>query len=373
MTNRDLLKEAIADAKAVKETAIANAKLALEETFNPYLRERLAAKLNEMEDDDYMAEEELEEVEEFTKENYLEEDDMMKATMEMEDSEMATEGDMLDLEALLRELDGIEEDETVRMNDAHGNIKPDSDSLNEAEDDDEVAKGEDDDADGVPDDLDDNINIEDMSTEDLEEFIKDVISDMVSAGELEAGHEGEEGKEDEEEEEEDEMMGMMVGDEDDEEEINIEKMVAEIKRAKTKKAAEKEAKKEDKDDEKEEMKKELKEAYDALKHIKSELNEVNLFNAKLLYTNKIFRNKNLSESQKVKVLAAFDKAVSVKEAKLVYETLSEGLKTTKAPVNESLLRGAASKVSGIAPKKPILEVNDQVNRWQLLAGIKKQL
>jgi hypothetical protein len=121
------------------------------------------------------------------------------------------------------------------------------------------------------------------------------------------------------------------------------------------------------------MKKELKEAYDALKHIKSELNEVNLFNAKLLYTNKIFRNKNLSESQKVKVLAAFDKAVSVKEAKLVYETLSEGLKTTKAPVNESLLRGAASKVSGIAPKKPILEVNNQVSRWQLLAGIKKQL
>jgi hypothetical protein len=140
-------------------------------------------------------------------------------------------------------------------------------------------------------------------------------------------------------------------------------MVAEIKKAK--------AKKEDKDEEKEKMKKELKEAYDALKLVKSELNEVNLFNAKLLYTNKIFRNKNLSESQKVKVLAAFDKAVSVKEAKLVYETLSEGLKTTKAPVNESLLRGAASKVSGIAPKKPILEVNDQFDRWRVLAGIKK--
>ena len=188
---------------------------------------------------------------------------------------------------------------------------------------DEAAKGVDDDADGVPDDEDENINIGDMSEEEQEIFITgivtDVIKDMVDSGELEAGHEGEEGEDDEEEE-----MGMMVGDEDDEEEIDIEKMVAEIKKAKTKKAAEKEAKKEDKDDEKEEMKKELKEAYDALKHIKSELTEVNLFNAKLLYTNKIFRNKNLSESQKVKVLAAFDKAVSVKEAKLVYETLSEG-------------------------------------------------
>ena len=342
MTNRDLLKEAIADAKAVKETAIANAKLALEETFNPYLRERLAAKLTEL-DEDY-GNEELEEK-------------MHDGQPEDENNKM---DEVMDLEELLRELEEM-----------------DSDSLNETEDllngnvdEEEVAKGVDDDADGIPDDLDDDINPDAMSKKELEEFIQDVIKDMVSSGELEAGHEGEEG---EEEEEEEEMMGMMVGDEDDEEEIDIEKMVAEIKRAKTKKASEKEAKKEDKDDEKEEMKKELKEAYDALKHIKSELNEVNLFNAKLLYTNKIFRNKNLSESQKVKVLAAFDKAVSVKEAKLVYETLSEGLKTTKSPVNESLLRGAASKVSGIAPKKPILEVNDQVNRWQLLAGIKKQL
>jgi hypothetical protein len=359
MTNRDLLKEAIADAKVVKETAIANAKLALEETFNPFLKERLAAVLAEMD--------EVEEGDEELKEEMH--DDAMKEDMKMDD----TEKDM-DLEELLRELEEMESEsvnEADSINHSEfnsggaGNLPKPPNMVGEEE----AAKGVDDDSDGVPDDMDNDVNIDAMNKKELEEFIQDVISDMVSSGELEAGHEGEEGKEDEEEEEEDEMMGMMVGDEEEEEEIDIEKMVAEIKKAKAKKAA----KKEDKDDEKEEMKKELKEAYDALKHIKSELNEVNLFNAKLLYTNKIFRNKNLSESQKVKVLAAFDKAVSVKEAKLVYETLSEGLKTTKAPVNESLLRGAASKVSGIAPKKPILEVNDQVNRWQLLAGIKKQL
>ena len=359
MTNRDLLKEAIADAKVVKETAIANAKLALEETFNPFMRERLSAVLAEMDNDG----------EEPVKEKMH--DDTMEEDMKVDETE-----ENMDLEELLRELEEMEsvnENEknpinNSELNSGAGNLPEYPNMVGE----DEAAKGVDDDADGVPDDEDENINIGDMSEEEQEIFITgivtDVIKDMVDSGELEAGHEGEEGEDDEEEE-----MGMMVGDEDDEEEIDIEKMVAEIKKAKTKKAAEKEAKKEDKDDEKEEMKKELKEAYDALKHIKSELNEVNLFNAKLLYTNKIFRNKNLSESQKVKVLAAFDKAVSVKEAKLVYETLSEGLKTTKAPVNESLLRGAASKVSGIAPKKPILEVNDQVNRWQLLAGIKKQL
>jgi hypothetical protein len=120
----------------------------------------------------------------------------------------------------------------------------------------------------------------------------------------------------------------------------------------------------------EEMKSELEEAYSTIKTIKTELQEVNLFNAKLLYTNKIFKAKNLTESQKVKVLAAFDKAASVNEAKLVFETLSEGFKEKKSSVNESMLRGSASKVTGVVEKKPIMEVNDQFTRWQKLAGIK---
>jgi hypothetical protein len=126
-----------------------------------------------------------------------------------------------------------------------------------------------------------------------------------------------------------------------------------------------------KTNEMEEMKDELAEAYQTIKTIQTELQEVNLFNAKLLYTNKIFKAKTLTESQKVKVLAAFDKAASVKEAKLVFETLSEGFKEKKSPVNESLLRGSASRAAGVADKKPILEVNDQFARWQTLAGIKK--
>ena len=55
VNNRDLLKEAIADAKTVKETAIANAKSALEEAFSPYLKEKLAAKLSEMDNEEIMS------------------------------------------------------------------------------------------------------------------------------------------------------------------------------------------------------------------------------------------------------------------------------------------------------------------------------
>ena len=116
-------------------------------------------------------------------------------------------------------------------------------------------------------------------------------------------------------------------------------------------------------EEMDEMRKELEE-------LASTLSETKLLNAKLLYSNKIFRAKNLTETQKVKVLEAFDKANSVSDAKLIYETLT-AVKETKSPVNESV-RGMASKATGLAPeKKPILEVNNQFARWQILAGIKK--
>ena len=45
MANSKLLKEAIADAKAVKETALANAKIALEEAFTPRLQSILSQKM----------------------------------------------------------------------------------------------------------------------------------------------------------------------------------------------------------------------------------------------------------------------------------------------------------------------------------------
>ena len=121
------------------------------------------------------------------------------------------------------------------------------------------------------------------------------------------------------------------------------------------------------------MKKELDEAYKALAQVKSDLMETNLLNAKLLYTNKVFKAKNLTESQKVKVLEAFDKAKTKNEAKLVYETVLESLNnTTKTPVNESV-RGMASKVIAGAQntKQPIIEVNAAFERMQKLAGIKK--
>jgi hypothetical protein len=115
-------------------------------------------------------------------------------------------------------------------------------------------------------------------------------------------------------------------------------------------------------------------AMETIEELKAQLQEVNLLNAKLLYVNKVFKANTLSESQKVSVIAAFDKAETVKEVKLVFETVSDNvvLKATKGSIKESKL-GMASKATGTTASKPeiISEVSDAVKRMQKLAGIIK--
>ena len=320
--NREFLKEAIADAKAVKESAIANAKAALEESFTPHLKSMLAAKINEME----------EELDEYAEEQPSRD---MDGDGDVDANDVRMMKEEMDLDEILAELEEMDEEQ-----------------LNEVEEEEEY---EDSDADGIPDEKDEmpkgeaeeeeEIDLEDMSEEELKSFIESVIADMVEAGELEAGSESEE-----EEEEEEELEITMEAED---EMYEAKDATYEAMKAKMKK-----------------MEEELNETRNAFKTIKTDLNEVNLLNAKLLYTNKIFRNKNLTESQKVKVLGAFDKAASVKEAKLVFETISESLNAPKKSINENVI-GRASKPAGISTttKQPIVESNEMITRFQKLAGI----
>jgi len=424
-TNRDLLKEAIADAKAVKETAIANAKAALEEAFTPQLQSMFAAKLQEME------KEEMEEMEDKMYE--MEDKDSME---EAEDKDMME----IDLEELLAELNEKEEEMEESLNEAEEEEAEDVEMSDE-----ESEEGEEE---GEP------IDLEDMTDEDLKDIIEDVIKDMIASGELEAGHEGEEGEEEEE-------VGM-----EDEEEIDLAELLKEIeemeemeepidelfglgnkeqkimgqlldffsKEGRNIEGASELVKLDPKSDEfkskvgeiiqsqsitnelgswakrtgsslrgidvlanfrnalglkqttkatagpdsaaatlgqtAESMKAELAEALKTIETLKSELNEINLLNAKLLYTNKIFKSKNLNENQKVKVLSSFDKATTVGEVKMVFETLNEGIKVKKETIKENLGRASKATVTPVA-KQPIVESNDAFLRMQKLAGIIK--
>jgi hypothetical protein len=483
MANRDLLKEAIADAKSVKEAAIANAKAALEEAFTPYLKEKFTAKLAEMEKED-MDEAKHEEMDENYGEEKMEEkmsNPVMRHGMKGDDKEekrtekmkygkdLGEAEDMdeeMDLDELLAELD----EEMGKDKDMEENLNED------ARTDAEEEGYEDGMEDEKEDEEEDEIDLEDMTEDELKDLIEDVIEDMVRAGELEAG-ENFESDEDEEEDididmeseeeiterkkegyddREDESVSARRGKEADkkqsfkarrddsygkfgkrdaeaagkasgpgknkinkenlnEEEdmmdeglldkikdiYNDKELLAKLITVDGKKMSIKdllqlaasgatggmkqsgagkgpfntEGVEEDKRTDAEEegyldgMRDEKEDMMREIEELASTLAETKLLNAKLLYSNKIFRAKNLNETQKVKVLEAFDKASSVKEAKLIYETLTT-VRETKAAVNESV-RGMASKAAGMAPeKKPILEVNDQFARWKVLAGIK---
>ena len=326
--NREFLKEAIADAKTVKESAIANAKVALEEAFSPQLKSMLASKLEEM--DKYEEDDVKEEVEEAKKEI---EEETIEETISEEKEEMDEE---MDLDEILNEL----EKEEVKEDDLSL-----EEELTEAEED-EVEETEEEAEEVETEEEDEDIDLEDMSEEDLKSFIEDVIEDMVKAGELEAGEAVEDNDEDEME------MDMDM-------DVEIE--------------SEEEVVAEEKDDYMEEVKKELDEAYATINSLNSELNEINLLNAKLLYSNKIFKSKSLNESQKVKVLGAFDKASSVKEVKLVFETINGNFKTKKTKQISENMIGSASKAT-FTPKvnkRPIVESNEMVARFQKLAGINK--
>jgi len=115
----------------------------------------------------------------------------------------------------------------------------------------------------------------------------------------------------------------------------------------------------------------LGEAYATIKSLRSTINEVNLLNAKLLYTNKLFRVFDLNESQKVKVLENFDRTSSVREVKLVFSTIAENLNVAKRK-KTVVKEGYASKtIKSSAPRKQIItETNDMAARWKKLAGLK---
>jgi len=360
-TKSSLFEEAISDAKAIKEVALANAKKTLEESFTPALRERFAAKLEEMD-----AEDDITDVEDLTLEN-----------------EVETTDEELNLEALLAELDG----ETGKEAMEETEIVAESEEIDEAEDDDDEKKddapkketkpkSDEDKPKAKKDDAkpkadpkpkakkedDEEVSIEDMSEEDLKTYIEDVVKDMVATGELENAEAGMDG------------TGVPVGEPEmdlsmDDEDVNLDELTMEDENV-----SEYGNEHEISVDDALEMKEQLAEAHKVIRKIKKDLQEVNLFNAKLLYSNKIFKAKNnLTESQKIKILNSFDKTTSIKEAKLVYNTLMEGLKTvtTKSNLRESVIKGMASKtISSIGTKKPIMEVNDQFARWQKLAGIK---
>jgi len=412
----DLLKDAIADAKAVRETALANAKLALEEAFTPRIQSMLSQKIqSEIEDEDEVAdademshegedhdEEEAPEAEApevaVEPEEGEEVEDIADVADEVEDEdEMAHEGEEEDHdegydESKVIEIDGVkyapvvseeEEDEDEAMHEEEDEDEGYSEDLDleavlaelegetvteeedEEEEKDEVKEEED------KEEVDEEVNENDVSSEigAADNKLKPEAGDSskVGQGPEGEGKDKESGKEDENLEVVDDLT----------EDLDLE----EVLKALTEEEDEDEMKKEQEekdekmDEEVKSLRADIEEHRNVVKYLRGKLNEVNLLNAKLLFTNKLFRNYGLSNEQKLKVVETFDRATNLREVKLVFSTLAESFGNKVAskpskPIKES--KGSSSKpVASTKPKteEVISEGFDMKERFQKLAKI----
>ena len=365
MASSKLLKEAIADAKAVRETAIANAKIALEEAFTPRLQSILSRKLQaEMEGDEEEAD--------MNEENDVSSEIGTGDNKEPADAAYSAQTD----------LSGIAKQSASAGDELEGHEEVDD--LMEGEDEESAADAAEDEAEYAaegeemaPEADEDELDLESIIRE-LEDEIGVEESDELGYEDptgVENAYEGEEEAPAAEAPAEDEMEApAMEGEE--EETIDLDEILREMGYGDDEEVSEEEEA--GNEEEVAAMQSELKEAYSTIQSLRKTINEVNLLNAKLLYTNKLFRNYNLTNEQKVKVVENLDRTSNVREVKLVYATLSESMKFTgterKVAAKKSITEGLASKpTASTAPAKQIISenTNELANRFKQLAGIIK--
>lgn len=339
--SKDLLREAIADAKAVKETAYANAKLALEEALAPHIQSMISAKLSEeLEEDvttDSVNEENTEygtddmtKVKDITEESDKEDEKKMDEAKDEDDSVDEAKGEDdedemtdLDLEAIIREL----EEELASSDIGQGDNREPSDVSSSADTEDpgksKVFMAQ----------------VKESEHEDEEPAKTEGASKMIDLEEL--------------------IRALREVDNDDSDDDMDETYASD----------------EDEDKKKmESLQSDLTEAYEVITFLRNQINEINLLNAKLMYSTKLFKKYDLNESQKVKVIENLDRTKSLREAKLIYTTLAETFnsnKNAKSSLKESFASNAIPSTKPSAQTTEILSGgNDVVNRFKVLAGLK---
>jgi hypothetical protein len=423
MANSKLLKEAIADAKAVKETALANAKIALEEAFTPRLQSILSQKMRaeaEAQDDEMeKVDEELSSTGIGSKveagyaetpgtQPTLDADTDLSVGVKKDsgkpeqagtdykkvadineeeenpfaDQEDDKDAEIAELKARLAELEGDDSEEEnpfaqaegedeMGMDDMGMDSEMGDDSMDMGSDDEE--SGEDMDLEAIIRELEAQLEGDDSQEEDEPMYEEEEMDDKDSKNENLA--DGSEAGTDKGETPKVVVTNEEESKEDDNDVVDLEEILREMEDEFKK---DKEATNEEAEEDSKELKKDLNEAYKTIKSLQKTINEVNLLNAKLLFANKLFRAHNMTNEQKVKVIETLDRTNSVREVKLVYSTLAENFKysSSNKSTKKSISEGIASKVvKSTAPKAAVKQViaenADFANRFKKLAGIIK--
>ena len=374
----DLLREAIADAKAVRETALENAKIALEEAFTPRLQSMLSKKIQaEMEDSEDG--EEMEEMEAPEEEEMEAEEGMHGDAEEMEDAEAE---EMKDAEEMEDEEEGVYEEEDNEDNEERNEVEDKEEEEDEVSEEEEMEDEDDLDLESVlaeleadlteEEDADEEEKVDEVEDKDEEEKVdENDVSSEIGSGDnkvkpeandsSKTGAQGPEGEgSDKESGKEDDNLEV-VDDLVESEDLDLDEVL---------KALTEEEDAEDEADKVEELQAELKETREVVQFMRDKLNEVNLLNAKLLFSNKLFRAYGLNNNQKLKVVETFDRTKNLREVKLVYATLAESFKRPSSKIVES--KGSSSKpVRSTKPaKQEVLSEGQELrNRFKKLANI----
>jgi len=346
----DLLKEAIADAKAVRETALENAKMALEEAFTPKLQSMLSKKIQMEMDDEDMEEDEMPAEEE----PIVAQDEDPADEFSEEEEEMPAEPEM--------EEEGVIEINGVK----YAPVVSEEEEEEEAEN--PFAEGEDEDQEGdldleavikeLEDELDESENPYDGDEQ--HDDMKKVAEQSDSSEIGKADNKVDAADASDEEDPQGAKLTEEEGEEEVDEDIDLDEVL---------KALSEEEDAEEEMDEVTLLRTDLDEHRSVITTLREKLNEVNLLNAKLLFTNKLFRKYGLNNEQKMKVVEQFDRAATLREVKLVYSTLGESFGVARNEINES--KGSASKqiASTKSDKKVISESTDLRDRFKKLANL----
>lgn len=364
-----LLEKAIADAKEVRNVALDNAKLALQETFTPKLQAAFAAKIAEemegeedelnlpMEGDEEMEDPAMDVPAEEESPEFAEEPVEVEVDAEVpaEEEPAFEDEDDLELEAIIRELEGADEEEM------EGPEHEAEEEMNEA-DLNELDLGTLSDAEAMLSML---AGVVGVPAAALLSTYKDkgieAVKRMLKTKGVKS--EGADADTEVDAELEESIRAIMEMDDDLSGEDNpgpesemTENSDIEALRAENA---------------------ELKEANETMM---STLHEVNLLNSKLLYNGKLNQSFNLSQDQKLRVIETFDRAKDVREVKLIYTTLAESLnnKGSKKSLSESkrksdpkrILESKSSRAEGSTkPTKQIINENQKAlkSRFQKLA------
>jgi len=361
MIKSELLKECIADAKAIQATALANAKAALEEAFEPKLKEMLSAKLQE--------------------EAGIEDEIPTQVTGE---EETVTEEEVNEI---LSELEGdVEPEGSAPVAPATpvdgaapapaGDVAPAADAaapqtvtapvMVVAPDASAAPVGDVAPETPVAPEGDEEINIDELlssleeASEEDEEELDETVGDVEKAGTATSGPNNITAKGGP-------VAKVYENTEEGEEEINLDELLSSLNEEA---AEEGKACADCKTTEEE-----LNEYRKTVEFLRTQLSEVNLLNAKLLYTNKLFKANSLNNSQKMKIIEAFDLTKSIREVKLTYAAMNEAFNLGSVSPKRSkiIAESLASKPIGTtkpaADKVVLGEVNEMATRFQTLAGI----